>query len=150
MVKEKLEKFERPNSEKKEVIRRKLDVKDEKGKYNNSNDNLKEMMEKHNNKEEASSVQIICKKLEQESSLKQDIERQKSLIETKEEVGKKDMLKENSAFKESQRRKLDTKNEIGKVNKGRKNNNDNLKEKANSDSVVKVKMEVVNKKRQEV
>ena len=60
------------------------------------------------------------------------------------------MLKENSAFKESQRRKLDTKNEIGKVNKGRKNNNDNLKEKANSDSVVKVKMEVVNKKRQEV
>ena len=147
MVKEKLEKFERPNSEKKEVIRRKLDVKDEIGKDNNSNDSLKEMMEKHNNKEEASSVQIICKKLEKESSLKQDIERQKSLIETKEEVGKvKDMLKENSAFKESLHRKLDTKNEIGKVNKGRKNNNDNLKEKANSDSVVKVKTEVVNKR----
>ena len=58
----------------------------------------------------------------------------------------KDMPKENSAFKESLRRKLDTKDEIGKVNKGMKNNNDNLKEKANSDSVVKVKMEVVNKK----
>ena len=29
---------------------------------------------------------------------------------------------------------------------GRKNNNDNLKEKANSDSVVKVKMEVKDKK----
>ena len=70
-----------------------------------------------------------------------------TLIETIEEVGKiKDMLKENSAFKESLRRKLDTKNEIGKVNKGRKNNNENLKEKANSDSVVKVKMEVVNKR----
>ena len=38
------------------------------------------------------------------------------------------------------------KNEIRKVNKGRKNNNDNLKEKANSDSVVKVKMEVVDKR----
>ena len=146
MVKKTLEKFERPNSENKEVIRRKLDIKDEIDKVNNSNDSLKEMMEKHNNKEEASSVQTICKKLEKESSLK--LERQKSLIETKEEVGKvKHMLKENSAFKESLRRKLDTKNEIGKVNKGRKNNNDNLKEKANSDSVVKVKMEVVNKKR---
>ena len=31
---------------------------------------------------------------------------------------------------------------------GRKNNNDNLKEKANSDSVVKVKMEIVNKRDQ--
>ena len=50
----------------------------------------------------------------------------------------KDMLKENSAFKESLCRKLDTKDEIRKVNKSRKNNNDNLKEKANSDSVVKV------------
>ena len=79
MVKENFEKFERPNSEKKEVTRRKLDVKDEIGKDNNNNDSLKEMMEKHNNKEEASSVQIICKKLEKESSLKQDIERQKSL-----------------------------------------------------------------------
>ena len=44
------------------------------------------------------------------------------------------MLKENSAFKESLRRKLDTKDEIGKVNKDRKNNNnDSLKEKANSE-----------------
>ena len=65
------------------------------------------------------------------------------------------MLKENSAFKESLRRKLEAEEEIEKdepkerkiVNKGRKNNNnDNLKEKANSDSVVKVKMEVVNKR----
>ena len=63
------------------------------------------------------------------------------------------MLKENSAFKESLRRKLDAEEEIGKdepkekekVNKGRKSKN-NLKEKVNSDSVVKLKMEVVNKK----
>ena len=48
MVKETLESsnFERPNSEKKEVIRRKLHEID---KVNNSNDSLKEMMEKHNN-----------------------------------------------------------------------------------------------------
>ena len=61
----------------------------------------------------------------------------------------KDMLIENSAFKESLHRKLDTKDEIGKVNKGRKNNKNNLKEKVNSNSVVKVKVEkveVVNKK----
>ena len=62
----------------------------------------------------------------------------------------KDMLIENSAFKESLHRKLDTKDEIGKVNKGRENNNNgNLKEKVNSNSVVKVKVEkveVVNKK----
>ena len=66
-------------------------------------------------------------------------------LKTKEDVGKvirKDMLKENSAFKESLRWKLDTKDEIGKVNEGRKNNNNgNLKEKTNSDSVVKVKVE---------
>ena len=60
-------------------------------------------------------------------------------------------------FKESLCRKLEVEEEIGKdepkepkerekVNKGRKNNNDNLKEKANSDSLVKVKMEVVNKR----
>ena len=55
MVKETLEKFERPNSENKEVIRRKLDIKDkiEIDKVNNSNDSLREMMEKHKNKEEA-------------------------------------------------------------------------------------------------
>ena len=66
MVKETLEKFERQNSEKnKEVICRKLDTEDEIEKVNNSNDSLKEMMEKHNNnKEVSSSVQIICKKLE--------------------------------------------------------------------------------------
>ena len=64
MVKETLESsnFERPNSEKKEVICRKLDEID---KVNNSNDSLKEMMEKHNNnKEVSSSIQIICKELE--------------------------------------------------------------------------------------
>ena len=66
MVKDTLEKFERQNGEKnKEVIRRKLDIKDEIDKINNSNDSLKEMMEKHNNnKGVSSSVQIICKKLE--------------------------------------------------------------------------------------
>ena len=69
MVKETLEKFERPNNETKEVIRRKLDIKDEIEKVNNSNYSLKEMVEKQNNKEEASSVQIICKKLEIEIDL---------------------------------------------------------------------------------
>ena len=81
MVKETLEKFERQNGGKKEVIRRKLDVKDEIEKVNNSNDSLKEMVEKQNNKEVASPVQIICKKLEikidlqkeKEFSLKQDM-----------------------------------------------------------------------------
>ena len=94
MVKETLESsnFERPNSEKKEVICRKLDEID---KVNNSNDSLKEMMEKHNNnKEVSSSVPIICKKLEidlqkeKEFFLKQNRKRQKDIIETKEEVGK--------------------------------------------------------------
>ena len=45
----------------KEIIRMKLDIKDKIEKVNNSNDSLKEMVEKQNNKEEASSVQIICK-----------------------------------------------------------------------------------------
>ena len=168
MVKETLESsnFERPNSEKREVICRKLDEID---KVNNSNDSLKEMMEKHNNnKEVSSSIQIICKELEidlqkeKEFFLKQNIKRQKDIIETKEEVGKvKDMLKpkDNSTFKESLCRKLEVEEEIGKdepkepkerekVNKGRKNKN-NLKEKVNSNGVVKVKVEkveVVNKK----
>ena len=112
MVKDTLEKFERQNGEKnKEVIHRKLDIKDEIEKVNNSNDSLKEMMEKHNNnKEVSSSVQIICKKIEidlqkeKEFFLKQNRKRQKDIIETKEEVGKvKDMLKpkDNSTYKES-------------------------------------------------
>ena len=158
MVKETLEKCERPNSEKKEVIRRKLDIKDEIEKVNNSNDSLKEMVEKQNNKEEASSVQIICKKLEieidlqkeKEFSLKKDIKRQKSLIETnkanrknseklcrkietKEKVGKvKDMLKpkDNSTLKESLRRKPKVGEKIEQeiVNDEGKNHN-SLKEK---------------------
>ena len=69
MVKETLVKFERPNNETKEVIRRKLDIKDEIEKVNNSNYSLKEMVEKQNDKEEASSVHIICKKLEIEIDL---------------------------------------------------------------------------------
>ena len=111
------------------------------------------MMEKHNNnKEVSSSIQIICKKSEidlqkgKEFFSKQNIKRQKDIIETKEEVGK-----ENSILEESLRGKL--KEEIGKdepkerekVNKCRKNKN-TLKEKVNSDSVVKAKMEVVNKR----
>ena len=60
MVKETLEKFERQNGGKKEVIHRKLDI--------------KEMVEKQNNKEEASSVQIICKKLEMEIDLQKEKE----------------------------------------------------------------------------
>ena len=86
------------------------------------------------------------------------IERQKILIETskekervKEVLKKKNNTLEESTLEESLRRKLDAKEkerlesrEI--VNKGGKNNNnDSLKEKANSDSVVKVKVEVVNK-----
>ena len=75
MVKETLEKFERQNGEKnKEVIRRKLDIKDGIDKDNNSNDSLKEMVEKQNNKEEASSEQIICKKLEIEIDLQKERE----------------------------------------------------------------------------
>ena len=158
MVKETLEKCERPNSEKKEVIRRKLDIKDEIEKVNNSNDSLKEMVEKQNNKEETSLVQIICKKLEieidlqkeKEFSLKKDIKRQKSLIETnkanrknseklcrkietKEKVGKvKDMLKpkDNSTLKESLRRKPKVGEKIEQeiVNDEGKNHN-SLKEK---------------------
>ena len=54
------------------------------------NDRLKEMVEKQNNKEVSSSVQIICKKL--------DTERQKSLIETSK--------KENSTLEQSLRGKL--------------------------------------------
>ena len=142
MVKDTLEKFERQNGENnKEVIRRKLDIKDEVEKVNNSNDSLKEMMEKHNNnKEVSSSVQIICEKLEidlqkeKEFFLKQNIKSQKDIIETKEEVEKvKDMLKskDNSTFKESLRSKLEVEDEIGKVNKGGKNKNNKLKEEIN-------------------
>ena len=85
-----------------------------------------------------------------EMTKRQNSEKICSKLKTKEDVGKvirNDMLKENNAFKESLRRKLETKDEIGKVNKGRKNNNyGNLKEKENSDSVVKVKVEVKDKK----
>ena len=95
-------------------MRRKLEIKDEIGKANNSNDGLKEMVEKQNNKREASSVQIICKKLEVETKNK--------------DIVKEILKKENSTFKESLSGKLDTKDEIGKVNKGRKNKNNNLKE----------------------
>ena len=70
MVKETLKKFESQNGQKnKEVVRRKLDIKYGIDKDNNSNDSLKEMVEKQNNKEEASSEQIICKKLEIEIDL---------------------------------------------------------------------------------
>ena len=51
-------------------MRRKLEIKVEIGKANNCNDGLKEMVEKQNNKREASSVQIICKKLEVETKNK--------------------------------------------------------------------------------
>ena len=70
MVKETLKKFERQNGEKKEIMRRK----DEIEKVNNVNDSLKEMVEKQNNKEEASLVQIICEKLEMEIDLKKEKE----------------------------------------------------------------------------
>ena len=122
IVKETLDKFERQNGDKKEVIRRKLDIKDEIDKVNNSNDSLKEMVEKQNNKEEASSIQIICKKLEieidlqeeKEFSLNKDIKRQKDedviRRRLKVEIGK-DELKEREI-----------------VNRGGKNKNNKLKE----------------------
>ena len=126
MVKETLEKFERQNGGKKEVIRRKLDI--------------KEMVEKQNNKEEASSVQIICKKLEmeidlqkeKEFSLKKDIKRQKDIIETNDQ-----RRIERQKDEDVIRRRL--KEEIGKdelkererVNKGGKNKNNKLKEEIN-------------------
>ena len=138
MVKETLEKFERQNGGKKEVIHRKLDVKDEIEKVNNSNDTLKEMVEKQNNKEEASSVQIICKKLEieidlqkeKELSLEKDIKRQKDIIETNDQR-RIERQKDEDVIR---RRRL--KEEIGKdelkereiVNKGEKNKNNKLKE----------------------
>ena len=126
MVKETLEKFERQNGGKKEVIRRKLDI--------------KEMVEKQNNKEEASSVQIICKKLEmeidlqkeKEFSLKKDIKRQKDIIETNDQ-----RRIERQKDEDVIRRRL--KEEIGKdelkereiVNKGGENKNNKLKEEIN-------------------
>ena len=70
------------------------------------------------------------------------------------DVGKvKDMQKpKTNSSKESLRRKIEIEERMRherekvKVHKGRKNYNGNLKEKANSDSVVKVKMEVKDKK----
>ena len=65
------------------------------------------------------------------------------------DVGKviiKDMQKpKTNSSKESLRRKIEEKirHERERVNKGRKNNYGNLKEKANSDSVVKAKEEIV-------
>ena len=74
--------------------------------WKTSNNSSKEVVEKQNNKEEASSIQIICKKLE----IERDIKKEKEL--TKEEIDKEKL-------------KL---REI--VNKGwENNNNDNLKEK---------------------
>ena len=70
-----------------------------------------------------------------------------------EDVGKviiKDMQKpKTNSGKESLRRKIEVEEKIRHereiVNKGRKNNYGNLKEKANSDSVVKAKEEIVKK-----
>ena len=142
MVKETLEKLERQNGGKKEVIHRKLDIKDEIEKVNNSNDSLKEMVEKQNNKEKASSVQIICKKLEigidlqkeKEFSLKQDIKRQKDIIETNDQ-----RRIERQKDEDVIHRRL--KEEIGKdelkereiVNKGGKNKNNKLKDEIDKD-----------------
>ena len=133
MVKETLKKFERKNGEKKEIMRRK----DEIEKVNNVNDSLKEMVEKQNNKEVASPVQIICKKLEikidlqkeKEFSLKQDMKRQKDIIETNDQK-RIERQKDEDVI----RRRL--KEEIGKdelkereiVNKGGKNKNNKLKD----------------------
>ena len=133
MVKETLKKFERQNGEKKEIMRRK----DEIEKVNNVNDSLKEMVEKQNNKEVASPVQIICKKLEikidlqkeKEFSLKQDMKRQKDIIETndqkrierqKDEDVIRGRLKEEIGKDELKEREI--------VNKGGKNKNNKLKD----------------------
>ena len=77
--------------------------------------------------------------------MKEMFERQNS-----EDVGKviiKDMQKpKTNSSKESLRRKIEVeekRHEREIVNKGRKNNYGNLKEKANSDSAVKTKEEIV-------
>ena len=82
------------NSEKKGVIRRKLDIKDEIDKVNNCNGSLNEMVEKQNNKEVSSSVQIICKKL--------DIDRQKNLIETSKKESLHEKLIDNNKEKKKE------------------------------------------------
>ena len=98
------------------------------------------MVEKQNNKEEASSVQIISKQLEmeidlqkeKEFSLKKDIKRQKDIIETNDQ-----RRIERQKDEDVIRRRL--KEEIGKdelkereiVNKGGKNKNNKLKEEIN-------------------
>ena len=98
------------------------------------------MVEKQNNKEVVSPVQIICKKLEikidlqkeKEFSLKKDIKRQKDIIETNDQ-----RRIERQKDEDVIRRRL--KEEIGKdelkereiVNKGGENKNNKLKEEIN-------------------
>ena len=93
IVKEMLGKIESQNDRKMEVIRsRKLDIKDEIEEVNNgwktSNDSSKEVMEKQSNKEEASSVPIICKKLEIERDLKRQNDEDVIRGKLEEEIGK--------------------------------------------------------------
>ena len=89
------------------------------------------MVEKQNNKEEASSVQIICKKLEieidlqkeKEFSLKQDIietNDQRRIERQKDEDVIRRRLKEEIGKDELKEREI--------VNKGEKNKNSKLKE----------------------
>ena len=82
MVKETLEKFERPNSEKKKVIRRKLDIKDEIDKVNNNNGNLKEKANSNSVvKVKVEKVEVVNKKDKKCNSLKEKIDERLKLIE---------------------------------------------------------------------
>ena len=77
-----------------------------------STDRLKEMVEKQNNKEVSSSVQIICKKL--------DTDRQKSLIETsKKESLHEKLIDNNKEIIKKRNGKRDERN----VRKNRKSTN---------------------------
>ena len=127
------------------------------------NNNLKEEIDKNLQTLKAIDIRVDRKTNPIEESItriedkRKDLIKEKSTIESVRNIINKDkerdkikkgMVKEildklerpNSEKKEVIHRKLDIKDEIEKVNKGRKNKN-NLKEKVNSNSVVKVKVE---------
>ena len=120
----------------------------------NNDDSLKELYERQKN--EIIRRKLDTKEIERYSVVKvvnngrknnygnlKEKENSDSVVKVKVEVKDKTC----NSFKEEIDERLKTKDEIGKINKGRKNNYGNLKEKEkNSDSVVKVKVEVKDKK----
>ena len=104
-------------------------------------------------KENNTLKESLSQKLKEErtNTIVQDKTKEMFERQNSEDVGKviiKDMQKpKTNSSKESLRRKIEVEEKIRHereiVNKGRKNNYGNLKEKANSDSVVKVKEEIV-------